>query len=155
MAKKPDMKHPDVRSLADRMIEALKKDEADEGFDLTAGLFGPAFSALVAELGTPKYANDRAHALALFRRWARLEVLFKGPLETHRALASAMHALLEEFRVEFDVPGIRYWEHPESDCFLTTMPGDDIETIANECVELARHEYLSRQGLHFGYEERL
>lgn len=43
-----------VHALAGEIIESLLSDEKDGGYDLTAGLFGPAFSALV-------------------RRWAKAE----------------------------------------------------------------------------------
>lgn len=74
----------------------------------------------------------------------------------HWDLVCAMRAVVDEFRVEHDVPGIRYWEHPEEGMFFTTAPGERLSPSANgECVELTRDEFLSRQGLHFGYEERL
>lgn len=44
-----------TQDLATRIVEALLEDEKTEGFDLTAGMFGAAFSALVAEL-----ANQQA-----------------------------------------------------------------------------------------------
>lgn len=43
-----------AQALAAEIVEALLADEKDGGYDLTAGMFGPAFSALV-------------------RRWAALE----------------------------------------------------------------------------------
>jgi hypothetical protein len=43
-----------VQALAHEIVQALLADEKDGGYDLTAGMFGPAFSALV-------------------RRWAALE----------------------------------------------------------------------------------
>ena len=43
-----------AQALAAEIVEALRADEKDGGYDLTAGMFGPAFSALV-------------------RRWAALE----------------------------------------------------------------------------------
>lgn len=36
-----------VQALAGEIVEALLADEKDDGYDLTAGLFGPKFSALV------------------------------------------------------------------------------------------------------------
>lgn len=39
-----------TQELASRVVDALLEDEKTEGFDLTAGMFGATFSALVAEL---------------------------------------------------------------------------------------------------------
>lgn len=52
-----------VQALAGEIVEALLADEKDGGYDLTAGLFGPAFSKLV-------------------RRWAAVE--FSAPSATDR-----------------------------------------------------------------------
>ena len=58
-----------VHALGSEIIDALLKDEKDGGYDLTAGLFGPAFSTLV-------------------RRWAKAEwnVLHLAPLKTAEGL---------------------------------------------------------------------
>jgi len=104
------------------------------------------------------YANDRAQGIALLRNWARRTASEKGVKAAHLGLMSAMEALLQDFRMEFDVPGVRYWEHPESDCFFITAPGETLSEFgvdAGHCVELARHEFFSRQGLYNGYEDSL
>lgn len=62
----PDLApHIAVQALAGEIVKALLADEKDCGYDLEAGLFGPAFSALV-------------------RRWANAESLLQLP---HRCAA--------------------------------------------------------------------
>lgn len=101
--------------------------------------------------------NDRGNGIALIRQWARDEIEFGTPVKhVYRDLRGAVMAVLDEFRVEHDLAGTRYWCHPESDSHFTTEPGESISShIADECVELTRYEFLSREGLHFGYEDRL
>ena len=103
------------------------------------------------------YANKMAQAIALMREHAREQAGKVGAREAHRDLMFAMRTLLEEFRVEFDVPGTRYWLHPESDSYFSTAPGEPVDAMfaSEEPIELARHEFLSRQDLHFGYDDRL
>lgn len=105
-----------------------------------------------------KYRDDRAHGIALLRQHARQRAQAGQIREAHLNLITAMEALLEEFRVEFDVPGVRYWHHPESESYFSTRPGEQLPSNCPDfelCIELARHEYLSRQSLHFGYDDRL
>lgn len=104
-----------------------------------------------------KYHDERAHAIALFRKWITRKFKEGAKLgQVDAEVRTAMTALLDELRTEFEIPGVRYWEHPESDSFFTTGPGEHVpETVALECVELARHEFLSRQGLTFGYGDSL
>lgn len=102
---------------------------------------------------TVKYADKRAEGIALLRAWARQEAKLRSVSAAHQGLLSAADALLQEFRTEFDVPGVRYWEHPESGSFFAIAPGEPLGRVALGCVELERHEFLSRQGIHFGYEE--
>ena len=52
-----------------------------------------------------KYASKMAQAIALMREHAREQADKVGAREAHRDLMFAMRTLLEEFRVEFDVPG--------------------------------------------------
>jgi hypothetical protein len=102
------------------------------------------------------YADKRLEAIALFRQHNR-EVLKAGAKVsgTYAALRQAMMALLEEFRVEHDLPGTRYWHHPESSSYFSTEPGESLPDSpdAELCMELTRIEFLGRQRLHFGYEE--
>jgi hypothetical protein len=98
-----------------------------------------------------KYADDRAHGIALLRKWANLEAVRSTPREAQHGLLTALHALLHDLHIEHDLPGVRYWEHPESDSFFTTLPGERLDDTADGqgCIELARHEYLSRQRIFF------
>lgn len=105
-----------------------------------------------------QYANKRAQGIAMIRAHARERVSIDGEKKVHRELLGAMDAIIQEFRVEFDVPGIRYWEHPETATFFAIAPGEMPPADCPnwpECVELTRDEFLSRQGLHFGYDDRL
>lgn len=102
------------------------------------------------------YADKRCEAIALFRQHIREKI--KAGLSVREAyfdLRSAMAALLEEFRTEHDLPGTRYWHHPESSSYFSTEPGEQLPDTpdAELCMELTRIEFLGRQGLHFGYEE--
>lgn len=108
-----------------------------------------------------KYANDRAHSLALMRKWLRTTAGKSSPAEAHRELMAMFAALAEEFRTEFDIPGVRYWEHPEEGKFYSTPPGQVVDRdgvpclkddLLQESIELKRHEFYSRQGIYFGYD---
>jgi hypothetical protein len=46
-----------VQALAGEIIEALLADEKDGGYDLTAGMFGPAFSKLVRRWANAEWAT--------------------------------------------------------------------------------------------------
>lgn len=108
-----------------------------------------------------QFANHRAEGIELLRCHARLEVaLGRPPAQIDHDLKTAIRAVVEEFRTQFDVPGVRYWEYrPEAlaPLFFTTSPTETFppEYPAKEVVELARHEFLSRQTLHFGYEDQI
>lgn len=106
---------------------------------------------------TPKFANKRAAGITLLREWAREEANFGDIRGAHRGLFTSLQALMGEFRVEFDVPGTRYWYHPESESYFSTMAGESPGDSADGqmCIELNRAEFLGRQGLHFGYDDRL
>lgn len=102
------------------------------------------------------FHNERAQAITMLRNWARDNTEFQTVQETFTQLHGAMRAVLDEFCIEFDVKGVRYWEHPESDSRFITWPHEVVLiSLANSCVELARHEFLSREKLWFGYEDRL
>lgn len=105
------------------------------------------------------YADKRCEAIALFRQHVRNKIKAGAKVrEAYFELHSAMHALLEEFRVEHDLPGTRYWHHPESSSYFSTGPGEELPDSpdAELCMELTRTEFVLRQDLHFGYEsERL
>jgi hypothetical protein len=46
-----------VQAIAGEIIEALLADEKDGGYDLTAGMFGPAFSKLVRRWANAEWAT--------------------------------------------------------------------------------------------------
>jgi len=109
--------------------------------------------------------DKRNEAIKLLREWAREQVGAGTPKEivlAHHGLATATNSLLQEFRTEFDVPGTRYWEtyHNEhtpplrsyhSQCLRELDP--TAKPLDVTFVELKRHEYLSRQGIHGNYAE--
>lgn len=105
------------------------------------------------------YADKRCEAIALFRQHVREKIKAGVSVrEAYLDLKSSMAALLEEFRVEHDLPGTRYWHHPESSSYFSTEPGEELPDSpdAELCMELTRTEFVLRQDLHFGYEsERL
>ena len=47
-----------VQAIAGEIIEALLADEKDGGYDLTAGMFGPAFSKLVRRWANAEWATN-------------------------------------------------------------------------------------------------
>lgn len=104
------------------------------------------------------YADKRAHAIALFREHMA-EQFSRSVKKTvvFNELRAAMNALIQEFCTEHEILGVRYWEHPESHSFFATLPGESPPSgiDGEHCIELARHEFISRQRLHFGYEDRL
>jgi hypothetical protein len=98
------------------------------------------------------FGSDREYAIALLR--AHADTL--GAVAGFRALHSAMYALLQEHCTRFDVQGVRYWEHPESDSRFCTMPGDSLSAISHApdtFIELSRASYMGRNGIHFSYDE--
>lgn len=75
-----------TQDLAERIVSALLEDEKTEGFDLTAGMFGAAFSALVAELANQQATIQEMGEL-IDRQAAELETLRKltsGKTYTHK-----------------------------------------------------------------------
>lgn len=102
------------------------------------------------------YHDKRAQGITLLREHARSATRTAGIRAAYLELETAMKALLSDFRLEFDLPGTRYWEHPESECVFSTAPGERIDdTTALQCVELERHEFLSRQGIYYGYKDSI
>lgn len=100
----------------------------------------------------------RAEGLAELRKHLKLEVALGRPLnKIDLEMTMALETIIHEFRTQFDVPGVRYWEYrPEArmPLFFTTMTGESIPAKypAGECVELLRHEFLGRQRI-FNYED--
>lgn len=101
------------------------------------------------------YADKRAEGIANLRQWARGAINDGATLGwTYLALTAAMQALQDEFLVEHDMPGTRYWHHPESNDYFVSAPGRAMHH-SDEIVELSRAEFIGRNLLHFGYEDRL
>lgn len=90
--------------------------------------------------------KDREKAIAMLREHAR-GVAQVNITQAHRDLITAMSALVQEFRVEFDVLGARYWENWQTRTHVSTMPGEPLPGNADEFVELNRVEFISRQGV--------
>lgn len=102
--------------------------------------------------------DKRGQGIKLLREYAR-ECVNTNPVphgvrKGHAALTSALGSLLEEFRTEFDMPGVRYWHCAEDSSYFTTLPGEQLpRPYEHLAIELARHEFLSRQGIWRSYEE--
>lgn len=74
-----------VRALADRIAEAVAADEASEGCDLSAGMFGLAMSTLVVEL-----AQQEAELYAVQDQVAELQRMMES---SDKALANAQKGI--------------------------------------------------------------
>jgi hypothetical protein len=103
--------------------------------------------------------DARAKHIEGLRQWARDQVA-AGKLVSmvHASLIHATESVLSEFRTEHDAPGCRYWEtwRGEHRYRFITGPGDRVpDDQAATVSELTRDEYLAREGLHFGYKDRL
>lgn len=107
-----------------------------------------------------KYADKRAEGIALIRQWARAQPPGRT-LQTDAALKRALRAVIEEYRTEFDVPGIRYFEIQFHDGthrrHYVTRRGNESNPhdIPGETSvsPLKRHEFLSRQAVWRSYDE--
>lgn len=110
--------------------------------------------------------NSRTEGIRLLREAARQQAAGGSNVrQAHKELAQACRALLEDFRLEFDVPGVRYWEiyfDPESPehhrVHMTTfvVAIDELHPLQKgDFVELTRDLYFCRQGMHNGYEDVL
>lgn len=104
-----------------------------------------------------KYADKRAHGIALLREWAEEEAKAGHVRAAHTGLLSALRALVDEFRVKHEVPGVRYFESyvyqdettQHRDHFTTfNIYPDDLSRPKNtQIVEVTRNEFLARKGL--------
>jgi hypothetical protein len=103
-----------------------------------------------------RYATKFAEAVALMREWANEEVANgRPPAAVHLELMRTREAVLNEFRIKHEVPGVRYWHIPETNAYFTTSPGERMPEMRFPPMQLARHEFLSRQGVHFEDDETL
>lgn len=97
---------------------------------------------------------SRATAIGNLRTWARHEVKRGKPVNSvFHALHGAMDNVIREFLTEHEMPGVRYWHISEDNSYFLTTPGERLPDglISELAIELTRHEYLGRQGLHFDY----
>lgn len=97
--------------------------------------------------------NDREWGMDLLQQWAKKEVKEGRVREAHSGLLMAMRELLEEFRTEHDIPGVRYFEAYLDDKHtrqhFTTFfvyPDDNQRPKTTQIVEVNRLEFLARQG---------
>jgi hypothetical protein len=77
-----------THSLAGEIIDALRADEAEDGYDLTAGLFGQRFSALVRRWATAELAQTEQEPVAWWdaklgvfdeKQFDQLQPLYRAP----------------------------------------------------------------------------
>lgn len=103
--------------------------------------------------------DARAKHIEGLRQWARDQVAAGKPVQSvHASLMVATASVLSEFRVEHEVAGCRYWEawRGQHRFRFITAPGEVVpEDSTGLLSELTRDEYLAREGLHFGYKDRL
>lgn len=93
-----------AQALAAEIVEALRADEKDGGYDLTAGRFGPAFSALVRRWAALEYVgealsvqpaeSDCALLDEMVRAWAKHETETEQVRMRRIAARSALEARL-------------------------------------------------------------
>jgi hypothetical protein len=104
--------------------------------------------------------DTRAQGIALLRDDARA----KARVNVHKAhmeLLRATKGLLDDFRMQFNPPGVRYWESysdetPPRRAYYTTLLRSDDDTKLPDnytIAELSHVEYLSRQGMGDTYDE--
>lgn len=140
---------------------ALPEDEAlGDGADasLCSEIDHARYAAHIMKQGPRmKYADKRAHGIALLRQWADEEVAAGRPREAHTGLLSALRALVDEFRIKHEVPGVRYFEsyvyqdettqHREHFTTFHVYPDDLSRPKNTQIVEVTRNEFLARKGL--------
>lgn len=105
-----------------------------------------------------QYANDRAAGIAKLRAWASGRIAAgESVASVHAGLHSALDALLQEFRIEHDTPGTRYWHVPETGAYYSTMAGESLSpsNLTQSPIELKRYEFIARLGLWNGTGDRL
>lgn len=105
--------------------------------------------------------DTRAQGIAMLREDARAKAKVGNVHKVHMELLRATQALLDDFRMQFNPPGVRYWESyseekPPRRRYFTTLLRSDDETLMPRnytIAELTYIEYLSRQGMGDTYEE--
>lgn len=101
--------------------------------------------------------SDFASGMASLRKWADGLLKKMTPGEVSLKLVQAHLILIEDFRIKHDIPGVTYWEVPETGGFFTLGPGESMAPAMQpfKPIPLRRHEYLARQGIHSPEDELL
>lgn len=105
--------------------------------------------------------NKLAAAAEAMRQWARAEIKSgRTTTDVHAELCNALDAVETEVRVEFVIPDVTYYEvYAEDNArigFTSLRPGERVPQNFKRCVDQEpRYEFLARQGLSFGYKDRL
>lgn len=110
--------------------------------------------------------DKRTEGIRLIREAARqMAAGGTNAAQAHKDLVQACKSILDDFRLEFEVPGVRYWEvyfDPEAPkhhrVYLTTFVRhiDELHALQKgSWSELTRVEFFSRQGMFNGYEDAL
>lgn len=104
-----------------------------------------------------KGLSKHGQGIQLLRENARETVKTHSAAQGNRDLTLAMHALLQDFRTEFDVPGCRYYEVYPSRTLYALMPSEqpDLFAYPDDVIEINRAQFLGRKELHFGYEDEI
>lgn len=126
-----------VQMLAAEIVDALLADEKDGGFDLTAGMFGPAFSKLVRRWAALEYATASAPSQAepddaympaehgsVVDVWQRKAHLLVGYLTGNNQQPERFEAATAELVKLIDTPP--WWEPiPAGSCQASVEPCPD------------------------------
>lgn len=105
--------------------------------------------------------NELSIAAEMMRKWARDQIASgHSTAWVHEQVCVALDAVETELRCEFLIPGVTYYEvYAEDNArigFTSMRPGEPVPPNFRRCVDQSpRFEFLSRQGLSFGYKDRL
>lgn len=107
--------------------------------------------------------DKRGQALTLLREHAAERTTKVGARQAHVELMAATRVILDDFRMQHDLPGVRYWEnydgetgHVHDRTHHTTFikPFDDLTPPGTVTAEVSRMEFFARQGA-TGYDDLL
>lgn len=103
--------------------------------------------------------DDRGRAFEMLLSWARSRIAAgESATLVYSQVHKTMLGVLEEMRVEHQIPGTRYWENTElrPTYRFTTMAGDVLsEQHFRDCIEITRNEFYGRSLLQGGYAQRV
>lgn len=93
-----------VMGLAGEIVAALLADENDGGYDLEAGLFGPAFSALVRRWANAEWSATQPTASAAGDRegWKEAAIAWTVCASIHEQWAKGKDALYKTRHADFE-----------------------------------------------------